>query len=512
MSWRTLRLRINEGELGSELAEHPVIRAVGGKSRMLERSETFFDTADLMLCRRGMLLTARRQGVHWVGGVWSYVGEEASKEWECGEGEGVPDWTDLKKHLPEGSLEGIKVKNLEKLFEMRRQEERWRLDFPDGTRMVVREVRWEVVEGEEGLFWREVVLEYFGGNPNRFFQTVLSLGRHVGGVLEPLNPASRMCVGRDSTIMKLTVWKGSVFSAGEGAFKALSGAGESLLQLMLDQLAPLRYGPSEVSLEAMGQLGWAVDKMRALIGLFHTLLPEKLRHDMTMELEWLAGELEPVRAWNGVLGNVLVPMEGRFSGHQEVLGGVMEQARQQQQGACEQVMRAISTFRFTQLVLGFASWLIGEEGLKISLLESDPLLRERLSASSEGVIREGLSRSHKVLSDLGRKYWRKSPGSGDVGDMLADVEVLSHGLTLFSGVFADKKVPRYQESVAELGRELRVLKRLADEERLWHGLSLGQDEKVLHLFLGWQGARMEQGLMNCKRAWEVFEQSPVPFS
>ncbi|MBF0429435.1 MAG: CHAD domain-containing protein, partial [Magnetococcales bacterium] len=344
--------------------------------------------------------------------------------------------------------------------------------------------------------------------PNRFFQTVLALGRHFSGVFEPLTPLTRGFARLDPAVVPMVPWNGNRTVEGGCVSEVLSKTGESLLRWVMDHLAPLVYGLQESRQEAVINLSFAVTRLRFLLGVFHVFLPERVAQEMQTELTWFADELAPLQAWNGLLQEGLRPMRARFSDY-PLLGQVIEQAEEQMELAFQQGVRAVESFRFTQLISGIAGWLIGGDGLRAALIESDPLFVERLRGPAEGVVREELRRTHKLVVDRGRKYWRDA--EGDLVEFLPFVEALSQVVLLFIELSTDKKGLRYQEAVVMLDRELKGLARLVGDQRLWGELDSGAEEAVRHLFNGWQGARMEQGVRGCKRSWEGFMASPVPF-
>ncbi|MBF0295307.1 MAG: CHAD domain-containing protein [Magnetococcales bacterium] len=513
MSYRTLRLMIGDGGQAFTMEEHPMVRmALVGKPRRLERAETFFDTPDLRLRQSGWTLTLRRRGERWFGCVASTRVERAGGgEWECGQGDAMPDWGEMRRHLPEGVREEIRGRKPEALFEMACVEERVRLEFPDGTRIQARELRGEL--RRDGVVvepFHELILDALSGAPQRFFHAALALARHYAARLEPLSPADRGFVRLDAGWLAPVPRRGTEVGRGAGVLEAFSLAGSGLLQEILDNLAPLAHGSGATRLGAAVQARGAVARLAGLFGLFHPLLPDKVRREPESELNWLLGELEPLGEWLALERQVLQPLRRRC-GEYVQLEQVSEKYARKRQLAAERVAGVVTSVRFTQLMLGFAGWLVGVEELRNSLLATEPLLRERLQGSGEGLAREGLRRLHKLMGEQGGRYWEAEGPFREPVEPLAWAEAIAYALELFPAWFEEKKARPYREALAGVVGSLRALVGLADARRLWDDLDPGRDEALRALFAGWHGALLEREWEEGKRAWGLFSAAAAPF-
>ncbi|MBF0178534.1 MAG: hypothetical protein HQM03_00760 [Magnetococcales bacterium] len=513
MAYRTLRLAIGDGGRAFTLEEHPMVRmALVGKPRRVERAETFFDTPDLRLRQSGWTLTLRRRGERWFGCATSTREEsEGVGEWECGLGEATPDWGEIRRHLPEAAREGIRGRKPEALFEMTCVEERVRLEFPDGTRIQARELRGEsrrdgVVEER----FHELILDALSGAPQRFFHAALALARHYAAHLEPMSPADRGFVRLDAGWLAPVPRRDAGVGRGAGVLEAFTLAGSGLLQEILDNLAPLAHGSGAVRLAAAERVRGAMARLAGLFGLFHPLLPDKVRREPEAELNWLLGELEPLGEWLALERQVLLPMRGRCAEYVQ-LDSILEKHGRKRQLAAERVAGVVASVRFTQLMLGFAGWLVGVEELRNSLLAAEPLLRDRLNGSGEGLAREGLRRLHKLLVEQGGRYWEAEGAFREPVEPLARAEAIAHALELFPAWFEEKRARPYREALDGVVGRWRALVGLADARRLWDDLDSGRDEALRALFAGWHGALLEREWEDGRRAWGQFLSAAAPF-
>ncbi|MBF0191845.1 MAG: hypothetical protein HQL99_12010 [Magnetococcales bacterium] len=519
MTFEIVRMRVGD-ETGSgrmPLSAHPVVRpALIGKSRLVERSETCFDTPDRKLWRAGVTLTAHRQGSKWLGalGIPGRESGEASREWECGSEE-RPDWSELKRHLPDVLLaEGIKAKSLEAVFRIEQREERWRLEYPDGSRITIREIR-GVLDGPEGEDpFHDVVLEASGGVPLRFLQTALAVGRHFSATLEPWSPVVRGLSRLDPGRFAPTLREEVSCLPGDRVSQGLVRAGEAWVREMRSQLAPLSYGSDGMALEAVSRLLQAAVGLRRLITWFGEVLPEALRRDMESELAWLSGALSPVCVGAELTRVILPRMGARFPDYPR-LPEALSLAMGDWELALRQARRAVDSVRFTRLFMGFAIWLSGEEGVKAAVMESDVVTRERLGAPLEGMSREVMRRLHRSLSDAGKKEPGSWVAAEEVSGLLTLAEGLEQALGLFGGLLGERKggnLVGYRLVVTELVRGCRVVVGLHEAQQLWHRrFPVGSVDPVVHLFRGWQGAELESALAGFRQAWEAFLAAPAPF-
>lgn len=513
MTMETVRFRVAPGIGFTPLGEHPVVRAaLAGKPRISERTELCFDTPDLRLWRSGILVTLQRTGSKWHGLLTqTQDGAETVREWEGGHDE-RPDWSAFKRLLPEGVLEGFKSKSLEPLLTIEVREERWRLEFPDHSRITLRELRGHLLRaGQVVEPIHEVVLEGSGGTPLRFMQTALAVGRHCSATMEPLTPVARGLARLDPSPLAPTGWSSLPALPGERVIQGLTRAGAAQVLRLAQQLAPLLYGSEELRLQAMTQMDQAISELRRLIEWFGELLPELLRRDMESELHWLSGALSQGCPESGLAREVLPRMCARFPDHPR-LAELMRQAQIDLNRSVEQSVAAVNSFRFTRLFLGFAIWLSGEEGLKAAMMESDASVRERLAAPMEGLGREILRRVFRPLHDAGKKIEGRALLPEELSAWLSATESMDQASEWFAAMPGERKGGAGRQPIAELIQALRRMTSLEAERQHWQRLVDPESgEPVIFLFQGWQGARLDAAWLTLQQTWESALTASAPW-
>ncbi|MBF0340778.1 MAG: hypothetical protein HQL95_07415 [Magnetococcales bacterium] len=508
MTFESVRLRVGLEGREFSLSDHPVLRAaVAGKSRLVESREQAYDTEDGRLRRKGVLLVATRHGAKWTGcATWSREGSPVSREWECGSGE-APEWSDLKKQLPEPLLDGVRGRNLECRFALDLREERWRLEYPDGARITVRQFQGGLSGGETEEGFHEVLLERSGGDPIRFLQTVLAVARHCGAFLEPLSPAERVWLRLDPGVLQPGPMVPGEASAGERIGLVLCRTGGAHLEWLRGQLPVLLYGAGDGRRQAVLNGLEAVRGLQRLVAWFGEWLPETMRRDMENELLWLSGEFSPACAGAGLARERLARMRVRFP-DQPRLAELSARAEQELESALDQAVAVVRSLRFTRLYIGFAIWLASEEGLKSVAVEVDPALRERLAMPAEGMARELLRRLHKPLSEMGGKGGEESLDLASVAGIGAQAAALAQGLALFAGWVAERRLLEYRQRVDALVVACEGWLEMDAQGRLGARLlSEWPEEAVVPLWAGWSGALLEVAGEGFRRALEAFQRA-----
>ncbi|MEO5346626.1 MAG: hypothetical protein H7834_09645 [Magnetococcus sp. YQC-9] len=523
MTFERICLRI-EGVDGERapLSEHPVVRAaLTGKARRFERTESLYDTPDRLLLRRGIRLTAWRTDAKWQACVHGMTSEGGARgrEWSCGDAEG-PEWSGLKRQLPEALLEGVKGRELVPLFTVAMREERWRLEYPDGTRMVM----WEshgLLEGSWGEeSWHEVRLESETGMTVRFLQTVLALARHCAAGLEPLSPLERGVARLHPEAILSPELAGCAALPGERLVDALVRLGRAQLDGLSGQLAALRAGTGASAARAVERMLDGIAGLHDLVNWFAEFLPIGWQREMVEELLWLRGELLPCRAGDGVVGELNAQRRGVSEPERlSVWGAAVEFAREQ---AWQRARQATGSLRCARLLLGFAIWLHGAEGVKGAAAESDSVAIGRLDLPVEGVARELLRGLHRPL-----RGWAKVEIDVRAGEeaLNSPGEALLHmerAVAWFGGLFVERKAGGYCAGLSDLAGFWRAWRDMNERERLWQQLSRDrgvvaalaarEEEALRHWVAGWQAARMHAVVEGMELARERFVRMASPFA
>lgn len=516
MTFETIRLRVGHVTGMAQLSEHPAMRAaLVGKSRRLEKQAFCFDTPELLLWRQGVILCAERLGNKWQAVLTGEVEHTGlSQVWECGSEE-HPDWSELKRFLAAWSVEEVKPKQLRPCLLVHRKEERWRLEYPDGARIWVHELRGQMEWlGEEGLTepFHEWTLELSAGPVGRFLQSALALARHGSATLEPLSPEARGLVRLDASPLTPGQWTAVPWSSGERMIGALARTGAMRIQGMQELLVGLLYGSEGSGIAALIHLDRAVTGLRRLIGWFGEWLPEPMRRDLESELLWLSGELRSGIGGVHLRQQTLPRMRNRFP-EISLLTEALERARQDGVLTLKQARQAVVSWRFTRLWIGLAIWMGSEEGIKGALKESEEGVRSRLALGVEEQTRELLRQLIKPLNDWCRRGAKAVTSPEDVSGVLLLAEALEEALGLCGTCWEERNPPALRQGLQALVRAGRIVVELEEEQQLWQRLATDwSGQPVTALFRGWQGARQEAAWDEWYRAWDAFQAAPFPWN
>ncbi|GAB0057059.1 hypothetical protein SIID45300_01380 [Candidatus Magnetaquicoccaceae bacterium FCR-1] len=513
MNFETIRLRVNDAGRTTSLVDHPAVRAaVSGKARVVERVESLFDTPDLRLTSRGVRLTAWRLGGKWMAGVrFAPPDQERAREWGCGDGD-RPDWSELKRQVPEMLLEGVKGKGLVSCFTVASREERWRLEYPDGTRIVLREVRgltsgsW----GEES--WHEVALESESGVTGRSLQTALALARHGEAGLEPFSAFERGVARLDPGRVVVPESVAGTALAGERLIDGLIRLGWAQLVGVGEQLAPLHAGSGARAARAAGHLSEALGGLGFLVTWWGEFLPLVWQREMLAELAWARTELDVCRERAGLLEQLRA--QSIFITQPEPFSSLIQGAESDLERALQRARQAMGSVRFARLVLGMAIWLHGAEGVRAAAVESDAAHSGRLDLPVEGMARELMRGLHRA--------WRgvvKSEGEFGIGlleptrEFADSLLALEQAVIWFGGLFAERKAGGYCAALDELAGATRMWRDLEARGRGWRAALAGHphDARLSGWLEGWHAARLEGVIQTFRLARERFLTTSAPF-
>jgi len=352
----------------------------GASARLVS---TYYDTPDRALARRGSILRVRRSGRHFVQTVKSEAeaGNITRGEWEDIVGGEHPDPAALQTGAfltPEIAGE------LRPLFRTEVTRTTIPLALEPATRIEVAIDRGRIRNGDDTppAPISEVELELKSGAPAALYDIALKL-LHVAPLrLEPRSKAERgyrlaeHAAGPARAVHATPL----DLSGGPTAAAALQRIGRACLDHMLrNEPVALDGDP-----EGIHQMRVAVRRLRAGLSAFAPLLPDDQRRWASDELRWFADTLGDTRNLDVFIADVLAPARAVLPAASEFerLAIAVERRRGV---AHRDVVKAISSTRYTEAVLALLRWFDGDEwrgenegaGLDQPIAEIAPALLER---------------------------------------------------------------------------------------------------------------------------------------
>ncbi|MEO5376510.1 MAG: CHAD domain-containing protein [Magnetococcus sp. DMHC-6] len=489
---RLIRLRLEKPITPSDLAAHPVVAAGLGKSTSAQGSVIYYDTHNLELWQRGSILSLCHQEEAWlqrIGPVQTEESLDASEQMEkITLKSATPHFSQFKEQKKSRKYIGqIPIKSLEPLFAMELRKTRWTLTFPESTRLLLILEEGQIQHNNHLQPFCELLLYYKSGDPLRFHQTALALAHDFSPLLGCAAPEIRFFLG-------LHPKKGINFSyqeikppkSGTTAETALTIVCRDLVQAVRHALCPLLHGQDEERFAALEQFRAMVTRIRVLLDLYRPLLPQSIRADLDSELNWLMAETGPAWLWDLFSLHTLKSFMVWFAGdgepnHSEFLG-LTNQIQAVREKTWQRSISAISSFRFTRLILGLENWLAS--------LGWQPMIdlpqKQQLNKPVKELSLEALHDLHRAIPDLMRSFPDISENRLrsliDATSMLADL------VWFFSQVYVSQHAKTYAIQLNAFLNSLRRLEELQRAGRLIKQIVSPADHPTVHLARGWLSA------------------------
>ncbi len=383
-----LKLAARTGDLPAVRRALEAMAGGSGVSRARLVS-TYYDTPDHALARRGSSLRVRRDGRRYVQTVKSAaeVGEIARGEWEDAVASERPD--------PRAALTGPFLspeiaEQLQPLFRTEITRTTIPLAPEPATRIEAAIDRGRIRNGNDTPPARisEIELELKSGAPSALYDVALKL-LHVAPLrLEPRSKAERGYRLSDHEHGPAKAVHAAALDLRQGlsAEVALQRIGRACLDHMLrNEDAALAGDP-----EGIHQMRVAVRRLRAILSAFAPLLPREQRRWASGELRWFADTLGETRNLDVFASGLLRPARAALTPASELepLGAAVARRRR---AAHKDVVKAISSTRYTESMLALLRWFDGREWrtafdgglIEQPIEEAAPMLLERCRQKAE---------------------------------------------------------------------------------------------------------------------------------
>lgn len=504
MKERVIRMRMSGNDVVGRLQEHPLVSAGSSKGRHVKLAELHYDTEGLELHRRGMTLVLSRQGKGWVQEI-RRIGEEETlsrkggKSWRCPVSGDDLDTAKLRKAKVARQLLGrVKPNALRLICRVDTDHTAWRVVYPDGTRLLVAAEQGEVIANNLSSAFHDLVLKLEQGDPNRLYQTALTLAYFFKPSLECGLPVERWLGGPIPEMFAVPavdpVELGNGVSAEKGFVLNLTWAMERLATAHCAVL----HGNDPVRTSAMFVVQETVARLLAQLTAHDTVLPVEVRKELDDELTWLLGEVTPACDWELFLRNTLMPFLDHFSqtGGSESVG----KTAMTQRGMVQQrMLEALDSFRFTRIYLGLGNWLAGK-----SWQDLMDLPQKRLMARPAGdVAKSGLDRFHRQLHKLGEGF-PEVKGEA-MARFLDEGNLLMNTVELFGDLHGGKSYRDYRGDLEVVMAMAAIAREIEMAHEQFSLVTPGEGNPIHFLFHGWLGAQQEGLADDARHAWASFQ-------
>jgi inorganic triphosphatase YgiF len=493
-----LKLSASPAEL-KRLRRHPLFKTLArGRSRSTELYSTYFDTPDASLQARGFALRLRRAGERWLQTLKADGKVEAGLHQR-------PEWETpcVGGQLDFGALSGSAIGDL-----LAQPEVRLRLApvFVTAFRRTLRVLgdgagggvklcidQGEIRAGEKTEPISEIELEATDGVPAGLFEIAVALQETVPLRIENRSKAERgyaLLHGARKPFKVMApalIWNTTV----NGAFKAICFS--ALEQVQRNECGMLAGEDPEY----LHQMRVAVRRLRSAFSIFRNVITAEAMAPALDEIKWLGRILGAARDLDLFALETMLALQRDLPDREWT--GLQTGAAQKRSVAGSEARTAVSSARYSRLMLNLSAWLATEPWrltAEASVLDA-PL--EAFSARS-------LKKQHRRVKEFGARCAQLAPDERH--RLRIKVKKLRYAAQFFSSLYAKKAVQRYAAGLARLQD---VLGALTDAQSA--GAIIGQiddaETQAIALAQGWAAGANAMRLREIESAFAKFNKVKI---
>ena len=503
-----LKLALTPEQL-DKLARHPLLRSLRRERKAPSRLvSTYFDTPAGQLRERAMALRVRRDGETRTQTL-KVKGNGASglqhfREYEAQINGNEPDLgliddPDLKSMFETNGL----AAEITPVFTTEFDRRRYLLHLADSEIELALD-RGEIHTGTKSMPICEAELELVSGRPSRIYELALVLQDSIAFRLESRTKARRgydLALNREPEPVRATDPNLAPSMSVAEAFAAIARTCSE--QIRSNEGAVL----AGVDPEGVHQMRVGIRRLRAAVQTFREHLAPEAYAFLKEELSWMQTELGPARDWDVFLVETLPSVEKRLDEERtfEALRVAAERARRM---AYERAHGFLADPRYARLLLRLNLGL--EEGSLFAHVAGAPI--GPMTRSVGDFAAEVLSGRDKKLRKRGRNHARLS--TDQLHKVRIEAKKVRYGVEFFRRLYPAKTVKPYVKSVAAIQDALgslndaAVTRHLLEELRLtsasFESYSKPLTERAVGIVLGWQAARLEDGLRAFHDVWDTY--------
>jgi len=441
-----LKLRLPRTQARRLLA-HPLLS--GERSRKLRLFNTYYDTPELDLRRRGIALRLRRKG--WA--VWLMTvkcgaggagGLAQRSEWEAPAQPGEFDFSIVTDSTLRDFLEAH-LARLQAVFSTEFTRTAWTLTRADSLIEVALDqgrISAAAPAGSlapESAALCEVELELLAGtSPDALFDLAIELAADLHLHPEILSKAERGYALAEGSLADPV----KAFDSSLAKSMAPVEAFRAVATLCLTQLQRNEAGViAGENPEHVHQARVAIRRLSSAFRLFAPVLAADFIAVYSPRWRKLAGLLGSARDWDVFLGETLAPLEDAFPGDAD-LALLRRRGDETRNKAQQAAGLALAQPEYSQLLLAFSAALFREEAPTIASAEQQgatglrKFARRRLEKRARAI--ERLANDHGKMNAERRHQLR------------IEFKKLRYAIEFFAPIFSRKRLRRYQESLSTI--------------------------------------------------------------
>lgn len=497
-----LKLRIEPKHI-KKFMQHSLLKATAGDPESQHLYNTYFDTPEHSLLRRGIGLRVRRiEGKHWqtvktagnaLGGL------HQRQEWEIEITGDTPDY----QRLPAGPLtqwcaNEHNLQRLQPLFTTDFTRTLWNVII-DGSQIEVVLDQGEIRTATEKLPLSEVELELKSGSLDRLYHLALLLQKAVPLLVENQSKAARGYGLHTPVSPTYHKAKSTVGLTLEMTTE------EAFVKIIWHCLEHLQSNEEVVlhgeDIEGVHQMRVAMRRLRSGLTLYKSVIPNRTHTKIRKELKWISNVLGVARDWdifNLTLSSI--PLE-----YHKILQELFTITAKQRLETYTTVREVLQDNRYSRLLLMLGKWLT-RRSWQLHIAESDlPYLEQPAYEFAQRILEQhyqSICRDGEQLQTLEPEQRHR---------LRISIKKLAYGIRFFAELFpsAEEASRLFAKNLSLLQSELGILNDVNTAVKLLNQIGIEGQAPARHFLNGWYAHQEAVHLTNLETTWQQWRNLPV---
>lgn len=445
-------------------------RRAFGRTRTKTLATTYFDTPDHALRRQGLSLRVRK-----IGGAYVQCVKQADKrlggmlvrtEWEGPVPDENPAISVIDDKALRSRIKRVGVEDLQPVFKTGFRRSSRRLRFDDGSTATLDFDVGEIVAGDKSEPICEFEIELDSGTPKQLFALASEIRASVPFRLSGTSKASRgytLLTDDEPEPVK----HGKISLTKDATVENVLA---TLVQHCLDHLQANEAAVLTTDdAEGVHQMRVALRRLRAVLRLFKSSLPEDQYGWAIAEAKWLTGELAAAREWDVFAEEFVAPVARSSTAHRE-FEALLEAVDRARKHSRERARDAVKSRRYTDFLLQLGAWLSARAWRNQPVSEKTTRLLDPVSDHAARLLQK---RDHAVRS-RGRDIATLSDSA--LHELRLAIKRLRYAVDFFESICPKARQKAYRKHLSRLQDGLGYLNDVAAADPLLDKLARGDGE------------------------------------
>ncbi|SEH07328.1 CYTH and CHAD domain-containing protein [Candidatus Venteria ishoeyi] len=377
-----LKLRIDPAVI-EQLQQHELVQAASDTQKEQRLLGTYYDTPKYELLAAKIGLRVRRENDAWIQAVKTagkgVGGLHQRKEWEAQVSSEQPELA----HVPETIRDKVFKKTnlwekIQPVFTSDMRRTTWQLQGKNGSHIELCLDQGEMRTAQSNTPISEIELELKQGNTEDLFYVALSLLEQVPLVLENASKAQRGYRLHQSAT-QIRPLASQAWQPQKARLKSdmdVETAMIYLFELYLNSLQRNEIATREQDAQGLLKMLETIRNLQTVISLFKSILPKKIRQELSKPLAWLQNQLTPAEDWTLLHKALLqIPQQMRKDDYIQEL---LEITISRQDVHLERIAGLLDSPRYTRLLLQLSNILLTKSWRKYGNNKQQRLLSHTL--------------------------------------------------------------------------------------------------------------------------------------